>query len=707
MNAVFKKELRDLIRWTPLGIVLGLVMLWMAIPTQVHTAVSIDRTLMSQLGLVAAVVAVAYGLWQSLFDTRNDARGYLLQRPVSPRQIFWGKIAAGAAAYAITLAVPVTVAAVYLQLQGLDRLPTSAAQVVPFLLFSILIFLLHPLVIWIVHRDARWVGLRMLPVVGTGAIIVLYNTIFTDQLFAASWFGVAIVLFVCVSTGLVVFTASRHAFEHQSKLPPRLYHRWPSVACTVGLLVSGWILWGGAIGFVGGLTSRSGDYVTYRLSMDSAGNWKQMERRAVKHNWNDIVDAVRDVDSNEPFAHVNGDSNEAHQSSLTQLWSVDHPLRPFTYLSSYESDKVVHGSYMLVKYRDRILIYSQRNRLLGVLTPSGFFNEYDQAEGRFENIELANTAHSPPMTGLHNSTNPMMADDNGLYQLSVGDSSVAGGVASFELRKVLDEKPDAMTMLLASDEAPATLWTVANDRLSRHEIESSTDAEMPQEGSEIIKATHRIDLPPIEIVETQTYAIEPISHDRFPSLSIFRQADLSYAMSRNSHYEKPVEYFRVGETSLEKLGEVKLPKTEAYDEGTWMAWALPPIVLALGGLAATLITGTSPGGPLASIVVMTGLHVVLAGFAAFVLANRFDIRGRAKILWVAGAAAWGFGTTIAMLAIYRRPVKEPCPRCETSRRVDLESCEHCNKPWDAPEQDGIEVFEDGRNAAVSPEYGNA
>ena len=31
MNAIIKKELRDLIRWIPLGIVFGVVMVWMVL----------------------------------------------------------------------------------------------------------------------------------------------------------------------------------------------------------------------------------------------------------------------------------------------------------------------------------------------------------------------------------------------------------------------------------------------------------------------------------------------------------------------------------------------------------------------------------------------------------------------------------------------------------------------------------------------------
>ena len=78
-------------------------------------------TFHSQLALFAAVVATAFGLLQSLFDIRNDKRGYLLHRPLSHQQIFCAKLIAGFIAYVATLAIPVGVAAAYLSFHGIER----------------------------------------------------------------------------------------------------------------------------------------------------------------------------------------------------------------------------------------------------------------------------------------------------------------------------------------------------------------------------------------------------------------------------------------------------------------------------------------------------------------------------------------------------------------------------------------------------------
>ena len=135
MIAVFKKELRDCLRWSPLGMVLGLVMLWMVLPDDVNSATQMESGLAAQLGLVASLIAIALGLLQSLPDTRNDSRGYLMHRPIKPSRIFWAKIAAGYVTYVITLAVPVIVAMVYLCLLytspsprdlSTSRMPSSA-----------------------------------------------------------------------------------------------------------------------------------------------------------------------------------------------------------------------------------------------------------------------------------------------------------------------------------------------------------------------------------------------------------------------------------------------------------------------------------------------------------------------------------------------------------------------------------------------------
>ena len=209
MIAVFQKELRDCLRWSPLGMALGLVMLWMVLlGNNVDSATFMESSLASQLGLAASLIAIALGLLQSLPDARNDARGYLMHRPIKPNKIFWSKIAAGYVTYVITLAVPVIVAMIYLQSKGIERLPTNAFQVVPFLLYSCVAFLFHPTALWIVNRDARWIGTRLLPAVGASTLAYLISMYFQHNVGIDSLLTLATLIgtfcaFTCVTLSLI------------------------------------------------------------------------------------------------------------------------------------------------------------------------------------------------------------------------------------------------------------------------------------------------------------------------------------------------------------------------------------------------------------------------------------------------------------------------------------------------------------------------
>ncbi len=78
MISIFKKELRDCIKWVPAGMLIALVMIWQSLPIRIEQMFGTEAYLMAAIGWSAALIAFAFGLLQSLFDIRNDARGYLL-----------------------------------------------------------------------------------------------------------------------------------------------------------------------------------------------------------------------------------------------------------------------------------------------------------------------------------------------------------------------------------------------------------------------------------------------------------------------------------------------------------------------------------------------------------------------------------------------------------------------------------------------------
>jgi len=144
----------------------------------------------------------------------------------------------------------VIVAMIYLQAKGIERLPTNALQVIPFLMYSCVAFLFHPTVLWIVSRNARWAGTRLMPAIG-----VIAFTYYTSLYFQFDGIAYAIdslptiatLVVTCCAFTYATFLSARHAFVHQSQLPTRSSYQsqlpdrsssnWFSLPCMIGLVV--------------------------------------------------------------------------------------------------------------------------------------------------------------------------------------------------------------------------------------------------------------------------------------------------------------------------------------------------------------------------------------------------------------------------------------------------------------------------------------
>ena len=678
MKTIFIKELRDCLRWTPLGMVLGLVMLWMVWPTDVSSATQMESSLITQLGLCASLIAIALGLLQSLFDIRNDSRGYLLHRPIERQKIFWGKVAAGYVAYMITLAVPVVAAMVYLQIRGIERMPTNALQVVPFLIVSVVIFLLHPTAIWIANRDARWVGTRLLPFIGAVALIVFFNALFSEL--TVSWFLASIAGLLAVFAIFASFTllASRHAFVHQAQLPPRSSVSWRSIAAMVGLVFSGIVLYGAVVVFLdNSIPKTPQDYITYGISMNDQGEWQQIASRRPGGNFQEEETLARDINGEGEFKKVSKDWNQVQSAHLMniQSWNHDRVNQQFRLLGSAVSKRFApssSGYVSLVGHRERVLAYDQENRLVSIITPDGNFKNMHDATGAFDG-----RAGLPPLQQLdfvRGSANPFLFDKTGVYQLD-GEKLVAN--------KLIDGKVSNAVFLLPTKDHPASLWTVVDGTLTRYDLTPLIPGQEMQQFS-FLPNNFRLQnvIPVVQVVKSQAYPVEPLSD--VETLDVLQTIDGGFATVRNNLETDQATYAMLTSSGgVEEIGEVKLSTMQTGHSEDFLAWMLPP----------ALMCCFFAGGFETSMMIFVFVHALIAAVAAWWLGGRLDLSPRERMIWTIIAAVLGFGAVIGLRSIYRKLVKERCSECNKATRVDLESCQHCGHAWDPPPQEGVEIFE--------------
>lgn len=297
MISIFKKELRDCLKWVPAGMLIALVMVWQSLPSRIDRLYGTETALMGAIGYSAVLIAFAFGLLQSLFDIRNDARGYLLHRPVRRSDVFWAKVASGFVAYVLALTPAVLLALFYLNSKGLEFLPVSGWQVIPGLLAALAAFLVHPVAMWVGNRDARWVGTRVLPLAGIVTVLFFITAIYengyggnpTDRFlaFTVSWV-------VHIVAGVVVFVAARHAFCNRQMLPPASGKHASSWARVLGLTFSGIAVATASVVFVlSSLNPGEPTYSNRQLLMNADGEFQQVQIERKNWNWNEAEYSVR------------------------------------------------------------------------------------------------------------------------------------------------------------------------------------------------------------------------------------------------------------------------------------------------------------------------------------------------------------------------------------------------------------------------------
>ena len=686
MNAIIKKELRDLIRWIPLGIVFGVVMVWMVLPTQFSTAASFDVTFHSQLALFAAVVATAFGLLQSLFDIRNDKRGYLLHRPLSHQQVFWAKLIAGFIAYVGTLAIPVCVAAVYLSFHGIDRLPCNAWQLLPACISCLFVFLFHPTAILIANRKARWLGTRVLPAVGT-MLGVFFLHILVMKGFGVSE-GLAETLsgrmlglgVIAIPLAALVVLAAGHAFSSESRRMPARGRGVGNISGIVLLLFSAVGLYTtAAVLFLSSFPATlPSSYSGYRLDI-SPENEMRILRTTQNFPYGDDPEyATKPINSKGPFE--SGTVVPANTASLHEYWVDANPFKQFKVFNAFPSKSSSTGQVDVVEFDRRLLLYSN-NRLEGIVTPDGVFRDLAKVTGQFDG-RVAST--------YLGSTNNVFQDSSGIYQIDFDD---------FSIRQLVKGKFDRINPVFSPDGKTSTVWTLADDQLTRFDLQPfNTSDTSPGPGHVMIDGvTVQAQSPPVEFVKRATYEIEP--EEFYESIYVLHAPDDTWVLAKQSRRQTRQQSIQYRNLDKSKRGEyahaslvidLSIEKVDS-DDSHWYALCIPPF--AMGGALLSFGNSVEESQMLSMSVILLIAHVIFAAVGCWILATRLSLTPRRRLMWTLSGALLGIGTLLALIASYPKPFKEPCPKCDKNRRIDLEDCEHCGNAWDPPLDEGIEIIE--------------
>lgn len=687
MKSIFYKELRELLPWIPLGLFLLSVLCWFAAPRDARLFQSVELTIVGGIGVGCVVVALVFGFLQSIPDSRTEAKGYLLHRPVSLTKIFWGKLLAGGTAYAICLLPPLFILACYLEYQGPQQLPTNARQLLPTVLLSIAFFAANPAAIWTVHREANWVGSKCFPVVFSFVAMFVSYLLVNPPFW---WSPIALGASVGITQGVIV-AAAHHAFCTEQFSPSASDTNRTSRLANMGVLLVTFtgvmfVITTGHTLLRHSLRADSAPPRTYAVAFSKNGEiWEFSEQASGPYHLaptyhlsgRRIVDPP---DSSAALRPLPPDWTECVKANFyTHDFSAAWPAQ-FQQVIWISIGNVSHN---LFEHRGQVYEYAQTGGLRSIITPLGVFAPNEVAKGRFVGLtvvysrsgfsgQYAGTS-TPSLLGL-----PLLSDENGVYQVDV---------QAREIRTIIDGPVDRVALVLPRSDQDCILWTVHETKLRRHSVRATDpDVQLSFADSDNVIKARRYELPAVDAELTGEWEIAPINATERESLSVAETQDHTTAVIRHKYLaNQPSATFNIYDSNqtLQRSGAVTLHTPPTMGEPIPL---LPP-----ASLITTLIPNNNA--PL-SRPVQIGLivHAVVAVVLAFGVGLLRGLSLQSRVAWCCIAAAVGISAPLAMFFSYPKLIREKCSKCDRLRRIDLPTCELCGSSWPRVPLDGTEII---------------
>ncbi len=694
MTTIFRKELKDVLRWTPLGVIVTGLLCWQKIPGQIHECSDVPSALATGVIIASGLFAVALGLLQSLFDLRPDARAFLLHRPIAARDIFWGKLAAGFVAHTLAWAIPLLLAAIYLESIGPERLPVTWSNVILPAMCCGVSFLFHPAGMWMACREARWLGTKclplVLPVIACVAALAFPEFRFLQRESAVPAVAIAVLAWIIVA-------ASKHALTHQTFLPAPASEESSSWSNTIGLSTASTVATVTVGVFLGLLTmSQSSLSLKARRSATSADGqlWEIEETWKSPRAWDDSPvhrtgrSLTADRADNASFTELDATWQEQPVVALAiSTQQITGGFFGYRYRSSSAS-KENQGSISIYERDSKLYLYGQVKGLIGTVTPQGIFKPDETPQGAFSNLV---TLDHFIYEGQHNFYRSLgglrlLADDSGIYQLDVD---------AHQLRQLSDVPAQGMAITLPSDERPrALLWTRDEQTARRFSIRPLTENQtLPSIDSELVKATHSYPLANIELTPDGEWSLDWIDRPDKTFLAVASVSDNGAVFIAND--ASPTWRYRFGQSDGSTTASGELPDiVNAAPNLPYEPFLLPPALITGSLVVAKMVDPDSY--PTAQAPdwwwLLVVLHAIIGGLGAFLLARSRVSAKQSQLIWMVIGVLVGVPAWLAVVAIHPRPVVESCTACQRCRRVDTDRCEHCHAEWDVPEMVGIELI---------------
>jgi len=712
MNAWVRKEIKDSIRWLPVGMALLAALLSYQISTTARTPQAWrSASLFTLVWFLSAAFATFLGLANYLPETWGSARGFLVQRGLSLHRIFVIRAVVNLVVYLIAMLVPLGALAAYLSVIGPNSAPVNPILVVPSVVVILFCFSFYFGAVAVACRPCRWYGSRLFPLLASFAVSFAATPILSLHV-QPLW--CAIVFPLGIIGMLLLATASRLTFLRGLSQPSpsrtrdiSLYEKGTMV---VAVLVATVLVTAFSASIF--MNSYSRGYHSVQFTKNGMP-WLVETRFVVKSGSGQQLNEVKI-----PLSESSEDVDS--KPELTELlpgFGFDYP---WFYSDNYWDMRYV-GNYTsadgnprnVMGYRGFLYVYQQdaykQIRLIAVVGKDQA-GDAGTSQTPFDHIPrlLSNVSYFPPVVngtvlfGLdanrwirENWKNSSRTDS---FSIAATDGIYHVDLGSGKVERLLDTNVRAYSLKTDAD---------GTSSVNQLAIWDGSSVSMFQTEGQALNG-------PLKVGERITTLSIPSDFERkLQSGDVrfdYRDPDnwtIAIGYSDRNMVKQKYEVARSIQKEIQHYTTTvpqSLSSANAEDMKRQVLISssfLPPIVLTTFGTVAYFLDDWMPDGFLHLGFLVA--QAILSGILATLAARWRGLSLKQVASWCAGGILIGLGTWFLVLSIYPRAVYTKCPACNRDRRIEGEKCESCNADWEPIAPLGIELFEQSKLGAEAIE----
>lgn len=706
---LLKKELRQTIFTWPVAAVVMALMCYAGAPERSAYPSGFSNSAAISGSIAGAVYALVLAVVQFAPERRTEVRGWLFGTPLSRSVVFWNKTLAAWLLHTGAVAVVSIGYYLYLRRYLPAYAPVSPASMLLATIGFMALFIFHPATAWMIHRDAAWFGTRTFVLVPAGVVFVCVVALLrTTGGSPFAWFF-AVAVGVTVVSVLYVLTirSARQTYVRGSDMPtltdtPDTTGR---ATARLGNAAALWMTGTAAIAVIGAMISSSlTTYDGFERSIVFTADGKPAD---VEFRWRyDTGGAARrEIRSATILSPIDGD----------EVVSGERPLSPEAFDGLIEPNFFFEGSdaasFHPLTRIGTVTTNSPRHRWF--VHRDGYVMAYSSMSVDDDEPTLRRTigrkdaeAGRPPVTGrtsaIHDTTlasaermlnlPPLFQDSRTLFEIDDVKPTVRSLIEGVQASALLHAER-------IGDDGQVTihpmLVTRRNEQLHFADVMPADGSPLPTfDGDTKLQQTATIDR-----IAVRTRAVAELPADwaeGFPVDDRFMTAAWLPGGDRMVMLQSHGKTRRYRTWRIVDDGRIVADRTYLRPPVPTPWWqtvltnvAIPPLLLPILGAFATIVFGPNP----LVLLIMAAAHAALGGWATGWAARYRRLGPKASHRWRIAGACFGLPTAAALLGTYEHPAVEPCPGCETPRRVDLDQeCHQCGQPWGRPPASPIDVF---------------